>query len=344
MSKASTPKPYTPHPIHRLYAWLDGLPVPMWLFYPLLLLLIGLLTNLAYWNSGFLPSGSIDLRLLFSGVWFVESLALGHYVVNASGPTLDGYREFLNVDEKEYATLKYEFTKIPSLPASVMFLLGLPFGIYAGISFGQGESSLINQLPALNAAQWGVSLGLGMILSFFTVRQMRLISRFFSMTRRIQLWNLSPIYAFSRYTAVIGIFIFMITAVNNLLIAPETFENSFAASQTYVFVAFALAIFYVPMRGINQRIIAEKEHLLRDVNMRLERMYQRIHVAEENQDYTDALGMRNLLAALTTEKESIENVPTWPWRPGTFATLLSALLLPVFLSLVNLVLDRLLLF
>jgi hypothetical protein len=50
--------------------------------------------------------------------------------------------------------------------------------------------------------------------------------------------------------------------------------------------------------------------------------------------------MRTVLSALKEERETIEGLSTWPWRPGTFTRMLSAIFLPILLWLLREVLGR----
>ncbi len=264
-------KPFRPNPIHRFYDWLDKLPIPMRLFYPLLLLLSGLLLHLLAWYRGILPSGQFNLTLLFIFIWLVETLALGHYGLRASGPLLDGYRDQLDVADKEFERLRYEFTMIPNTLGNLFLLLGLVLGSFVAISVVPTTPEVIGAFPSFAYFQWVSSIGLGMLFNYFIIRQLRLIPRFFDLTKRIQLSHLEPVYAFSRYTAIIGFGLFMISAVNSFLLVPSNFENAYSSFLIYFFVVFALAIFYLPLRGINQRLIAEKKNLLREVKGRIEK-------------------------------------------------------------------------
>jgi len=336
------PKPFRPNPIHRFYDWLDRLPIPMWVFYPLILLLFGLTFNFLAWSRGLLPRGQFNFILLLDFIWLVESLALLHFALRASVPLLDGYRNNLDVNNEEFQRLRYEFTIIPNVPGILFFLLGLTVGYFVGINSLPAQPRIAQAFAPWVVFQWSFSLGLAFLSIYFIIRQLRLFQKFFDLTKRISFSHLDPIYAFSRYTAVIGFGIFMISFVNSFLIAPGNFQNAYSSAVAYFPVIIVLAIFYLPLRGINQRLVAEKKRMLKNVNERMEKMFARIHRAEEKEDYKNALGLRNLLSALNDEKVWLESVSTWPWNPRTFTTLLSALLLPTVLSLVNSVISRLL--
>lgn len=333
-------QPYKPNPIHKFYDWMDRLPMPIWVFYPSLLLGSGLILHVLAWGRGGLPRGQFNLTLLFISIWLVEILALLHFAIRASGPLLDNYRTNLAVNSEEFQRLRYEFTSIPFIAGTLFLLLGLVIGSLVAINLIPNSPEIARAFSLLFIFLWAGSLGLGLMSGYFVIRQLVLINHFFVLTKQVRFSNLEPIYAFSRYTAVIGFGTFMISFLNSFLLLPSNLQNVFSSTVAYIFVIFALAIFYLPLGGINKRLVAEKKRMLKDVNGRMEKMFARIHRAEEKETYKEATSMRNLLAALNDEKTWVESVSTWPWRRGTFTTLLSALLLPAILSLVNRVVAR----
>lgn len=327
--------PYSPHPLHRIYERLELLPLPMWLFYLLLLIILGLVMHPFSWTTQVIPDGQFDIYTLLSFSWVIESLALGHYAYRASGKVLDGYRSQLPIDDENFSKLRYSFTTIPRNWGTVWFFTGAVFGFLMGWSVVSSTAAGIPfpYLIFVSLFQWAFSLGLAIMFSYFIIRQMNLMKTIFSLPKQIQLRNLSPIYAFSRYMAVLAIGTFVIADLNGILLAPESFNNIAVTAQSYIFVIFSLAMFYYPLRGINQRISQEKNKRLNEVNNRIERMFDRIHAADEAEMYDQSQGMRSLLGALTDERAILAAVPTWPWKPGTFLTLLTTLLLPVVIGL-----------
>ncbi len=316
----------------------------MWLFYPSLLVFLGLAMHPISWMAHVIPNGQFDLYTLLSFSWVIESLALGHYGYRASGKALDGYRNQLPIDDEDYSKLRYSFTIIPRNSGTVCFLTGAVLGFLMGWSVVSSTTSglPIPYLLFVSLSQWAFSFGLAIMLTYFIIHQMNLMKTIFSLPKQIQLRNLSPIYAFSRYMAVLAIGAFVIADLNSIFLAPESLNNLGVRAQSYFFAVFSLAIFYYPLRGINQRITVEKNKRLNDVNTRIERMFDRIHSADEEENYEKTQGMRNLLGALTDEKAIIASSPTWPWKPGTFITLISTLLLPVIIGLVQALVRRIL--
>jgi hypothetical protein len=50
--------------------------------------------------------------------------------------------------------------------------------------------------------------------------------------------------------------------------------------------------------------------------------------------------MNKTLASLLQEREVLSKLPTWPWSTGTLRSLVTAILLPLFLFVVQLLVTR----
>jgi hypothetical protein len=136
-------------------------------------------------------------------------------------------------------------------------------------------------------------------------------------------------------TAVLGLAIFLMAFITPLIINPESLQSDFIIVQTLVLAGISCAIFYISLAGVNQRLIAEKDRLLKRVNGHIKTILDRIHQAFEAEDYRETKGLRDTLISLKEEKEMIEAVPTWPWRPSTFRGFVSAIGLPVIIWLIQ---------
>jgi hypothetical protein len=117
---------------------------------------------------------------------------------------------------------------------------------------------------------------------------------------------------------------------------PTAYESQVVLVFSASLAPLILLMFYLPMSGVHRRLVAEKERLLQEVNSRIETILERIHLAAfERQDYADVGGMRTVFSTLREEKETLQGLRTWPWRPGTLTGLLSALVVPILLALLR---------
>ena len=162
------------------------------------------------------------------------------------------------------------------------------------------------------------------------------------MPQRLDLFNPSPLYGFSRYTATIGIILILVIVLGALL-DPTAYESPVVLLSVLASVGpLVLVVFYLPLSGAHRRLASEKERLLQEVNCRIETILDRIDSAAfDRQVYEQIAGMRTVFSTMREKKETIEGLSTWPWRPGTFTGLLSAIFLPVVLILIREIISRL---
>lgn len=335
--------PYPPSRLHTFYDWLDRSRLPGWLFYLLLLALPGAVQHLLAWQSGALPWGTFNAPLGFSTIWLVEVLILGHWIHHRAAKVFERYQPALQMSSEEYAQAQYRFGTFPRRGSALAFLLGLAVGAATGYAQWQVHASDISFfLPGLRIGEWALSNGIIFLIALQVIRQIRLMDGFFQNNLHVDMFNLTPLYAFSRYMAVVGVATFIIAYVTSLAFDPVAFRSSMVALQNTAWVIAILGIFYFSLRRLNRRLREEKDRLELDANQRLKMMFERLQARVDGERYQEAIEFQSLLASLKIEKEIIHALPTWPWRPGLFSALVSALLLPLALSVIQLLLSRLL--
>ena len=326
-------RPYPPSFIHAFYAWLDSLPIPAWLFFVLLIPIVGIAQHLVAWRKGALAPGQFNFDLGTAG-YYLGIFLIGIYVLKGAPRALDEYRPLLNVTEEEYARLKYRFVTIPNGLGTLFLLIGVAGGAVSGFSDMAVAPAIDYVLPQLRIGIWMIASGVGFLFGYQVIRQLRQIRAFYAMPERIDLFNLRPLYGFSRYTAALGILFFASMALTT--IDPTAYESQVVLFSVLPVVPLVLLMFYLPLSGVHRRLVSEKERLLQEANSRIATILERIHLAAfEQQTYDDVGGMRTVFSTLREEKETVQGLRTWPWRPGTLTGLLSALFLPIILVLVR---------
>jgi hypothetical protein len=188
--------------------------------------------------------------------------------------------------------------------------------------------------PQLRIGIWMIGSGAVGLFVYQVIRQLRQMGTFYAMPVQINLFNLRPLYGFSRYTAALGIMFFASMALSTL--DPTAYESQVVLVFSVSLAPLILLMFYLPLLGVHRRLVSEKERLLQEANSRIETILDRIHLAAfERQDYEDVGGMRTVFSTLREEKETLQGLRTWPWRPGTLTGLLSALVVPILLALLR---------
>jgi hypothetical protein len=84
----------------------------------------------------------------------------------------------------------------------------------------------------------------------------------------------------------------------------------------------------------------EKRRLLNEVLLRIETTFKVLHARIDQQDTGRMKEIQETIQSLMTEKEFIESLRTWPWKPGTITGLLSLLVLPLLVGIIVEIISR----
>jgi hypothetical protein len=323
----------------------ESLPGTWWVYYLALgIALIGA-EVLLEWQLGIVPSDITRpyFFIIVTGIAYI--LAFVHYIDRAAKSALASFRPVLTVDsEAEYALLEYRLTTMPVLPTFVASLLGSAFvaiALLAGIvpfQILRPNAPTVWQWfnAALEIVLWFV---IGMAL-YHTIRQLRLVRHIYDERTQINLFKLGPLYALSGLTArtAIGAAIVgygaIVTGSQNINLAAGVG----IASITSVLV---LACFVVPLLGIHRRLVEEKQRVLGESMARLEKVMVETQRDVDSGRIDRASALDDQTNALRIQNEILQRIPAWPWQVETFRVLITALLLPVVLFLIQLVIQRL---
>lgn len=335
-----TTSTYRPHPIHRLFAWINSLAAPLWLLLALIFLLVGLSQHLVAWQAGTLVPGEFNLYLGVSAIWLVGVVFLLDWMESRQRAVFEEFSSLLELPAEKLAAERFAFTHIP-FGAGWFFLAGgLVVGLIVANSQRAGLPAINFQVPVLMYSLMVLPISLIVLVLYQIDRQMLQMNRLFKIAR-VDIHNLTPIYAFPHYIATVGILVFLIDYVIQIILAPTIFQSWLVVSQTLFWVVTILVIFYLPLRGIHRRIVSEKERRVREVNERIESLFAKIRSNYEK-GKSGAGELNQVLTAFKAEREELLAIPTWPWKAGTLTGLLTALLLPLALSVLQVVVARLL--
>ena len=337
-------RPYRPNFIHAFYSWLDRLPIADWLFIVLLFPAVGIAQHLVAWSRGMLSPGEFSYDLGTAALYLTPGLLLGIYLLKGAPKALEDYRPLLDVTDEKYADLKYRFITIPGGLGTLFFLIGAAMGVASGFSDMAVAPAVDYAFPQMRIGIWMIGSGVAFLFAYQVARQLRQIGAFYAIPDRIDPFNRRPLYGLSRYTATLGVLVFVVILLSFAdPTAYAAYSNTALIAYFSSLVVLTLLVFYLPLAGAHRRLLSEKDRLLQEVNSRIATILTRIHSAAfEQQDYQDVGGMRTVLSALREEEQTIQALSTWPWRPGTLTGVLSALLLPVVLLLIREVITRLL--
>ena len=340
--------PYAPSWVDRLIAWIERLPLPAWLFYLTAILVALLIEHIVQWMDGSLPLGSTSPALAAEAPFLVFAPAVYQYLNTTARQALQEFRQALQIDDAQYAILKYELTTVPARPALIATLIGVVLGAISLVStpaaFGlaPGTSTATAILLVLYII---IQSPFYFILVYHTLRQLRLVASIHAMVKHINLFQLFPVYAFSSLTARTGLAIIFLIYYSYFFLYHLNIRGSTPGPLGFitliVFLLVALACFVLPLYGIHLRLAQEKSRLLGEANHRLELALSDLHQRVDSREYDKVDGIQKTLAALKAEHDVLEKISTWPWKTETLRSFISIIALPIILYLISRFLGRL---
>jgi len=340
---AGVARPYRPSLIDRLMGFVDGLPGPYWLTLSVLFFLQSIIIHVLAWIDGWLPAFTFNPILLIFPVWLWGPLAIMRYLNSISIEALSTFRTLLDVDEETLKQLKDEFTTMPARGAilsgviwSVIYVI-LTYWTFEAFYVSYGLHTFFTLIIFLAGL---ISFALGSGIYYHSLRQLMLVNRTVKLVKQVNLFQLDPVYAFSRLTARTGVS-WMIMLSLTLLLFPIQMATAPVLAILVFQLVLALAAFVLPLRFVNSHLVAEKRRLLAELEQRVERTLARLHRCLDEDEMGEMEQLNHALTGLAAEREILTRIPTWPWRAGTLTTFLSAIVLPIVLFLVQLVIESL---
>lgn len=333
--------PFKPNWLLRFFAWVNRLPIPAWMFYLFILFTGGAIQHLYAWGKGILQVSQLNAFLALSWIWLVEQLYyFGHLNPPIARQALDEIRPLLNLDDEGYKLLSYEFTIAPASPPLILPILGFVFGLVFAAAVRPSSPDINFAFPEFLFLSWGLSHAMTFISVYAIVRQLGKVKEVITQINRVDIYNLHSLYGLSKLTASIGIAIIVITFLTSFILVPQHVESALHVVFYISFLILALAVFVLPLTDINQRLRKEKNRLLKIVNIQIEDAFEKVRKDFQSNDLEQMPSLHASIEIMLKEKTLLETIPTWPWAPSTFRGFLAAVFLPLFLWLVQQLLER----
>ncbi len=342
LAEAGIRRPYAPSWLDAILAINDRSPIPPRLSF----LAIAAMTIAAVYGLAPLSGqpGGISVALTYYGLLLPAMLWLFEYLNQVARAALDTFRPLLGASDADVAALRYQLTVVPAGGAWLLLVVTVPLTVAAYILFpdAEGVVGLSAAGLALRLPYEIVTTAIGFVALYRTMRQLRLVHRIHAMTREVDLYQPAPLYAFSSFTAQAGMGLFLLLVPLALLVPSGSGPAAYAVAAVWFasLAVISVATFVLPLQGMHAQIAARKGQLEAAVGHRLTATIEAIHRAVDQGDLTVADGLNKQLASLVAERELVEKLPTWPWRPGTIGAFVTAILLPVGLWLVTRLLER----
>lgn len=323
--------------IDRAFTWLEQLPgtaIP-WILGGAIVL--ALVAHALSWLTGETPVGEPRPELLLPIPFLAFFLLLIVVLDGVAHESFDAFRPALDESADVAGRLRADLTSIPDVPGVVTI------AIWALLTYivGQDPANAYAGPPVTGlilGLLWFMTNSALALLVVHTLRQLRQVGRLQARIVKVDLLDPGPINAFSRLTAATA---GGILTVGLLFAVVDAGDPSLAGIVAVVAIAaIAVAFFVIPLRGMHGRLAAEKGRLLGDANARLRAVIDQVHEMVDSRDHDRADALHKAQSALLAERELYLKLSTWPWSTSTFRSVLSAVMLPIFIGIVLRVLSR----
>lgn len=354
--KETASRPYQPSWVDQMNGWVERLPIPAWMFYGFLWLVLIILESSGKWLDGLQDFGQvrwINVLYSFYGVYFLAAI---HYLDFYAHIAFDRFRSIMADEEPKQVQLLYHLTTMPARTVWILnaFTIMIVAALFRPLitplweSMGFEHNSLASKLFDLGIFAFNTLSVVTFV--YHTLRQLRWISNVHKKATQIDLFQLRPAYSFSGLTArTAGILLLVGSIIQQqagshgvLTTDPEILKISwlFMFMSIGIYSLLAVAVFFLPLLGLHQILLREKEQLQAEANTRLKMHIQELHQRIDTRELDNADAMNKHLASLALERDILAKLPTWPWQPGTFNLIVTAVLLPVLLWLIQQLLER----
>jgi hypothetical protein len=331
-------RPYKPSWIDRFNGWLEKLPVRVWVLHAAFGTVLIMVQVLLLWLDGGLHAEELLPVIIFNGLATPFTLALVHLLDNQAVTALYSMRPSLEMNKPRFDQFQYKLSNMPSRAALIAGLIVFASAILmerlwiAPVRFAALEqyptfTIVFHILDKSSAFMLGV-------LVYHTVRQLRLVNIIHFGYTRVSLFNLGPLRAFSKLTAstavglVFGVYGWM-------LINPELLADPISLGFVGAFTVTAVAVFVWPLAGVHRLMQREKEKALREIDVRFEAVFSEFNRVVYDDDFAAAERLSGPITSLEIQYKRISVIPTWPWRPETARIALTAIALPLILTILQ---------
>lgn len=329
--------PYPPSWLDRFSQWVERLPGPPWAYY----LAIGAvgygLSSVMRWLDGRQPFGTFDPAPPPFLLWVVGVLLLHSYLDRYARRALNQFEPLLHGGESEVERLRYELTVTPARTARLGSLFWIATSTALVIT---GYEHIKPFFPLWEVLISILSFAVGGSFMQHVIHQMRTVRRIYGQIKTVDLYNLEPLMAFSGLTARAAIGLVLLQYAILALLPGQAKLTLIIPAGTLTLVAVVL--FTWPLMGVHHLLEDEKSKQLGEVESRLKAMITLLYQRVDSAALANVGEVERAIDGLKTTREIIESRPTWPWQPSTVRSLATAILLPIFLWLLQELLQRLL--
>lgn len=347
--EAEAIRPYAPSFVDRLTDWVRRLPVPSWLFYVAVGLALLLLNASIPWLDGSSPGLMLDWQMILAAGSFPYALALLHYLDNSAAEALADFRPAMNIDDRQFAELKYAFTTLPARPTVITAIVGALYGVSFVLMASPEEIAafgLFKTLPAtiVQLTEVALDYGAAAIMVYHSIRQLRKVGQTYTRYGRVDLFNLRPMHALSRLSARTAVGLAIPSyAWGFVNVSAESGAPDVSSSSIFELVTFSVIIvvlFVLPLIGARRLLRQAKAEAIIEAQQQFKATITELHRRREAGEFEGMAGINEALDGLMKEQAVLSKVSTWPWQSDTFRGVATAILLPIVVWAITRILEN----
>ncbi len=327
--------------IDALVHWATTRRIPWWLLAAGVLGLELLLLSAAGWSDGSLPVGQVYER--YADLFYAMFGVVGYgFLVGRARRAFTQFRPALGPPDADSEAVARQLT---SLSPRVAWLATAAGAILGAVAF-VGDSQTWNQLSGsihntivIAIVAYGMSTVFMSVLIALMGQQLRMVVSLHRRAPRIDLFHSAPAHSFARLTSAIGTLV-IAQAVYGVATDPNTFVNPVWRWLTVAALVFSVAVFFLPLRGMQRRLQAERRRLLEECTTRIRGVSSDLHAEIDGGRYESVAQLRGVLDALDSDRGRIRAASTWPWEAATLRGFVTTLGVPIVVWLVTRVLGE----
>jgi hypothetical protein len=338
-----TARPYKPSWIDRFNNRVEQLPMREWVFYAGLGLALIAVHMLFLWLDGGLHSDALFPVIIYNALAIPYALALMHLLDHQAVTALNTMRPTVAITEPDFNLLQY---RLSTMPSGATFIVGLAFVVFLILSERLGNVpvryAVLDDLPVFTVVFQVIDKTTAFVAGPFvyhTIAQLRLVNAIYSNHARINLFDIKPLYAFSKLTASTAAGL-VVMVYGWMLINPELLTDPIGLAGTAAFTILAVEVFVWPLLGAHRLMDVEKDRMLQELDRQFGDVFTVFNQRVGDGDYAAIEPLNATITSLEIQRRRITAIPTWPWSPETVRSVLAVIALPPVLSIIQSLLER----
>jgi hypothetical protein len=339
---AEDTRPYKPSLIDRFNDWVEQLPIRSWIFYLFFGIALILIQILFLWLEDGFGFEELLPVIIFNALTVPIILGLLQHLDHRARRALKIMRPVMEVTEQEWERHKYEIANMPLGTPLVAGLIAMVMVILIEtLSSVPLRYLALEQLPIFNVVFYAIDKSSAFLYGVFfyhTIRQLRLVNT--NLTRaRVNLFNLRPLQAFAPLTATTAIGL-VIGFYSWMIINPELISDPVILGILVVITILALIVFGWPLYGVHRRMVEAKMRAMHEIDRKFEMLFSQYNEVFQEGDDAELVKLNGIISGLEVQHRRIFAIPTWPWSPETARFALTAIALPLILTVLQFIVRQ----